>query len=68
MKIISIREAAQRMQVSHDSIYRLIRSGKIKAERVTPTSPHRVIEESLEEYAAQNHIVLLPPTAQQLEQ
>lgn len=58
MSLLTIQETAALLQTSHDTVYRLVRSGKLSAERLMPRSPYRVSEESLQKYADANSIVL----------
>lgn len=58
MSLLTIQQTAALLQTSHDTVYRLVRSGKLSAERLTARSPYRVSEESLQKYADANNIVL----------
>lgn len=65
MSLLTIQQTAALLQTSHDTVYRLVRAGKLTAERLTPRSPYRVSEESLNQYAKENHIVLKENAEQQ---
>lgn len=58
MTLLTIQQTAALLQTSHDTVYRLVRAGKLTAERLMPRSPYRISEESLQSYADENNIVL----------
>ncbi len=60
MNKLTTGQAAQRLQCSIKTVQRLIDSNVLKAERLTPTSPNRILEKDLVEYAEANGITLLP--------
>ncbi len=59
MTVLSTGEAAKRLQTSHDTVLRLIRSGELSANRLTESGHWRIRQEDLEEYAKQRGISLL---------
>jgi len=58
MKIVTTNWVAEQLQTSADTVQRLIKSGELQAERLTPRGRYRVIEQSVIEYANRNGIVL----------
>lgn len=60
MRVLTTGQTAKALQVSIDTVIRLIKSGDIKAERLTPTSQYRIKEADLIEYAEERKIDLLP--------
>jgi excisionase family DNA binding protein len=59
MSILSTGEAAEKLQVSPDTVLRLIRSGELPASRLTPTGYWRIRQEDLEDYAKQRGVELI---------
>ncbi|MCE7982555.1 MAG: helix-turn-helix domain-containing protein [Caldilinea sp. CFX5] len=60
MNKLTTGQAAKRLQYSIKTVERLIKSGKLKAERLTPNGQNRILENDLVEYAEANGITLLP--------
>lgn len=61
MKKLSTRQVAEALQTSRDTVVRLIESGDLPCERLTPTSPRRILEKDLVEYARRNKLTLILP-------
>ncbi|MBX3016182.1 MAG: helix-turn-helix domain-containing protein [Caldilineaceae bacterium] len=59
MRVLSTTEVAQELQVSRDTVVRLIQIGELPAERLSSTGHRRVREEDLFEYAKRKGIKLL---------
>jgi excisionase family DNA binding protein len=53
-------QVADRLQVSSQTVLRLIRAGEIKAERLTGVGKYRILEADLLDYAAKHNVTLLP--------
>ena len=58
MQIVTTNWVASELQTSADTVKRLIRSGDLKAERLTPRGRYRVIKQSVIDYANKHGIVL----------
>ena len=58
MEIVTTRWVAQELQTSADTVERLIKTGELNAERLTPRGRYRVIKQSVLDYAERNSIVL----------
>lgn len=61
MQKLSTSQAAKALQTSRDTIVRLVESGDLPCERLTPTSPRRILEKDLVEYALRNNLTLILP-------
>jgi len=53
-------QVAELLQVSSQTVLRLIRSGELKAERLTATGQFRILRDELEKYAEAHDLTLLP--------
>jgi excisionase family DNA binding protein len=51
-------QAAQQLQVTSETVRRLIEADELKASRLTPTGQYRILESDLREYAARRSLVL----------
>lgn len=60
MKVLTTGQTAKALQVSIDTVLRLIRSGELKAERLTNTSRYRIKEADLIAYAESRNVELRP--------
>jgi len=60
MKKLTTGQVAELLQVSSQTVWRLIRSGELRAERLTHTSQFRVLRDELEKYAEAHNLTLLP--------
>lgn len=49
-RLLTVEDVAERIGYSKDSVWRLIRAGRIKARRVAEGSPWRVSEADLEAF------------------
>lgn len=49
-RLLTVEDVADRIGYSKDSVWRLIRAGRLKARRVAEGSPWRVSEGDLEEF------------------
>lgn len=58
MNILTTGQAAKALQISIDTVIRLIQLGELKAERLTDTSRYRIREEDLLEYAQRKQVRL----------
>lgn len=58
MDTLSTTQVAAMLRTSHDTVTRLIRIKKLKAERLTPNSPYRIDAQSVIDYASRNGITL----------
>lgn len=59
MQKLSTSQVAKALQTSRDTVVRLIESGDLPCERLTPTSPRRILEKDLVEYAQRNNLTLI---------
>jgi excisionase family DNA binding protein len=59
MRVLSTTEVAQELQVSRDTVVRLIVIGELPSERLSVTGHRRVREDDLVEYAKRKGIKLL---------
>lgn len=64
MKTLTTRQVAEMLQTSGDTIERLIKSGELKAERLTTRGRYRIIEKSLADYAKRHSITLKLPQSE----
>ncbi len=64
MKKLTTGQVADLLQVSSQTVLRLIRSGELKAERLTATGKFRVFYDELEKYAEAHNLTLLPDQEQ----
>lgn len=53
-------QVAQRLQVSSQTVLRLIRAGVLKAERLTESGQYRILEADLLDYVNRHEVTLLP--------
>ena len=53
-------QVAKRLQVSSQTVLRLIRAGEISAERLTNSGQYRILGDELARYAASHNLTLLP--------
>ena len=65
MQKLSTSQVARALQISRDTVVRLIESGELPSERLTPTSPRRVLEKDLLEYASKHKLTLISPQPNQ---
>ncbi len=56
--LLEVKDVAILLHCSSATVRRIIDSGKMKAQRLTPTSPRRVHKPALEHYAQQQGILL----------
>lgn len=61
MQKLSTGQVAKALQISIDTVVRLVESGDLPCERLTPTSPRRILEKDLVEYAQRNKLTLILP-------
>lgn len=59
MRVLSTAEVARELQVSRDTVVRLIDLGDLPAERLTATGHRRIRQDDLLEYAKRKGIRLL---------
>jgi len=59
MKVLTTGQTAKALQISIDSVVRLIKSGELRAERLTKTSRHRIKEADLIAYAKARNVELI---------
>lgn len=57
-QLLDVKNIAILLRCSSSTVRRLIDRGQIKAERLTQTSPRRVHQQHLEQYAQQHGILL----------
>ncbi len=61
MQKLSTGQVAKALQISIDTVVRLVKSGDLPCERLTPASPRRILEKDLIEYAQRNNLTLILP-------
>jgi len=61
MNMRSTRQVGELLQVSCDTVERMIKLGLIQAERVIPRGRYRICEESVLTYAQRQQITLKQP-------
>lgn len=59
---LSTNQVARALQISRDTVVRLIESGELPCERLTPTSPRRILEKDIIQYAQRNNLTLILPS------
>jgi excisionase family DNA binding protein len=52
---VSVQRVAEILDVSHDTVVRLVEAGAIKAYQLRPRSPYRIFYESLLDYIERVH-------------
>jgi excisionase family DNA binding protein len=60
MRVLTTGQAAQQLQVTSETVRRLIELGELKASRLTATGQYRILESDLREYASRRDLVLMP--------
>lgn len=60
MSKLTTGQAAKWLQVSSQTVLRLIWLGEIKAERLTSSGQYRILEDELDQYAKRHGLTLLP--------
>lgn len=60
MQVVSTGQAARRLQVSTDTVLLLIKTGQIKAERISEKAHWRIRQDELQRFADDRGITLLP--------
>lgn len=65
MKKLTTGQVAELLQVSSQTVLRLIRSGELTAERLTATGQYRVRRDELDKYAEAHKLTLLPDQEQE---
>lgn len=58
MRILTTGQVAQQLQVTPETVRRLIEVGELKAARLTATGQYRILESDLRAYAARRDLVL----------
>jgi len=61
MQKLTTGQVAKALQISVDTVVRLIESGELPCERLTPKSPRRVLEKDILEYAQRHSLTLILP-------
>lgn len=56
--MLTVAEVAQALQVSEDTVLRLLHSGVLHGERLTPRSPWRIHRKEFLRYAATNGVTV----------
>jgi len=65
MKFLTAYEAAELLQVSHDTVVNLVKAGELQAERLTPRGRYRINKQSLVDFAARRKLTLYEPQQDQ---
>ena len=60
MRVLTTGQAAQQLQVTSETVRRLIELGERKASRLTATGRYRILESDLRAYANRRDLVLMP--------
>ena len=58
MRVLTTGQAAQQLQVTSETIRRLIEANELKASRLTDKGQYRILESDLKEYAARRNLLL----------
>lgn len=58
MNFLSVKQVAELLQTSDDTVLRLIREGILKSERIRPRGKHRIHTDDLEAYVKKQGVTL----------